>query len=71
MEPVTALDENEDVDSLELLQRLRSEVFEDSDEELALALGRPIEQVEAWINGDEEPDEDAEMKIRGIADERL
>ncbi|MDI1242038.1 MAG: hypothetical protein PSX80_08980 [bacterium] len=71
MEPVAALDETEDVDTIELLVRLRSEVFEDGDEELALAMGRPIEQIEAWINGDEEPDEDAEMKIRGIADERL
>ncbi len=71
MEPSTAMDETEDVDSYELLLRLRSEVFEDSDEELALALGRPVDQVEEWVNGDEEIDEDAEMKIRGIADERL
>lgn len=71
MEPVTAFDETEDVDSLELLIRLKSEVFEESDEELALALGRPVEQIEQWINGDEEPDEDADMKIYGLAEERL
>ena len=71
MEPRTAKDEIEDVDTLELLNNLRSEVFHDSDEELALALGQPPEQIEAWLNGDEEIDEDAEMKIRGIADERL
>ncbi|MEO5858076.1 MAG: hypothetical protein ABIR33_03915 [Pyrinomonadaceae bacterium] len=71
MEPVTALDGTEEVDGLELLLRLRSEVFEDSDKELALALGRTPEQIEAWINGDEEIDEDAEMKIAGLVEERL
>jgi len=71
MEPTTAKDETQDIDSLELLRKLRSSVFEDSDEALATAMGRPTEQITAWINGDEELDEDAEMKIRGLADERL
>ena len=71
MEPRTAKDEIEDVDTLDLLNNLRSEIFHDSNEELALALGQPPEQIEAWLNRDEEIDEDAEMKIRGIAEERL
>ena len=72
MDPRTARDEmQDDVDSLELLNSLRAEVFHDSNEALGLALGQPPEQIEAWLNGDEEIDEDAEMKIRGIAEERL
>jgi hypothetical protein len=60
-----------DADALELLQRLKTEVFDDSNAELALAMGRPVGEIDAWISGDEEIDEDAEMKIHGIAQERL
>ena len=60
-----------DADALELLQRLKSEVFDDSNAELALAMGRPVGEIDAWFSGDEEIDEDAEMKIHGIAQERL
>jgi hypothetical protein len=56
---------------LELLQTLKTEVFDDSDEKLALAVGRPVEEIQAWFGGEEEIDEDAEMKINGLADERL
>lgn len=58
-------------DILESLRRLKSEVFYDENEQLALGLGRTTEEVEAWLSGAEEIDEDAEMKIRGLADERL
>ena len=58
-------------DSLELLKRLKSEVFESSDVHVALAMGRPVEEIEKWFSGAEEIDEDAEMKIHGIAKERL
>lgn len=58
-------------DILETLELLRAEVFDDSDEQLALALGRPTEEIEAWLSGAEEIDEDAEMKIHGLAQERL
>ncbi len=58
-------------ESLELLQKLKTEVFDDSDEELALAMGRPVEEIQAWFGGEEEIDEDAEMKIHGLAEERL
>ena len=58
-------------DVLETLELLRAEVFDDSDEQLALALGRPTEEIESWLSGAEEIDEDAEMKIHGLAQERL
>lgn len=58
-------------DVLELLKRLKSEVYYDENEALALGLGRTTEEVEAWLGGDEEIDEDAEMKIHGLAEERL
>jgi hypothetical protein len=48
-----------------------SEVYNDQIEELALGLGRPIEEVEAWMNGGEAIDEDGEMKIHGLAEQRL
>jgi hypothetical protein len=34
-------------------------------------MGRPVGEIDAWLTGEEEIDEDAEMKIRGIAQERL
>ena len=71
MDESNETDETENGDALELLEQLKSEVFDDSDEKLALALGRTTEEVEAWLDGDEEIDEDAEMKIHGLAEERL
>jgi len=68
------MDENSETeggDALELLETLKTEVFDGSDEELALALGRPAEEIQAWFDGEEEIDEDAEMKIHGLAEERL
>lgn len=53
-----------------LLKRLRDNGFESSDEKLAVALGRPIEEVEAWMSGAEPVDDDVVMKARGIAKER-
>lgn len=53
-----------------LLKRLRDNGFEGSDEKLAVALGRPIEQVAAWMNGVESVDDDVVMKARGIAKDR-
>ncbi|MBA3600783.1 MAG: hypothetical protein H0W45_05995 [Acidobacteria bacterium] len=61
----------ENSDSLDVLKRLKTEVFESSDEKLALALGRPVEEVQNWFGGEEEIDEDAQEKINGIAQERL
>jgi len=53
-----------------LLKRLRDRGFDSSDEKLAVALGRPLEEVEAWTGGAEVVDDDVVMKARGIAKER-
>jgi hypothetical protein len=53
-----------------ILKRLRDGGFDSSDEKLAVALGRPIEEVEAWMGGSEPVDDDVIMKARGIAKER-
>jgi hypothetical protein len=55
---------------LALLRRLRDEGFESDDEKFAVALGRPVEEVAAWMEGTEPPDDDVIMKARGIAKER-
>jgi len=51
----------------EILRNLRDRAFEASDEKLALALGRPLEEVDAWNAGQAPIDSDAIMKARGIA----
>lgn len=61
------VDESE---SRENLQRLKTEVFESDNEKLAFAMGRPVEEITDWLGGGE-IDEDAQMKINGIAKERL
>lgn len=53
-----------------ILKRLRDEGFEGSDEKLAVALGRPLEEVQGWTGGAEPVDDDVVMKARGIAQER-
>ena len=55
---------------LALLRRLRDAGFEGDDLKLSVALGRPVEEVEAWMRGAEPPDDDIIMKARGIARER-
>ena len=55
----------------EILKRLRDQGFEADDEKLAVALGRPVEEVQGWMTGGDEPvDDDIVMKARGIAKER-
>ena len=51
----------------QLLLNLRDRAFEASNEKLALALGRPTEEVEAWNAGQEVIDDDVVMKARGLA----
>ena len=50
-----------------MLRKLRDRAFESSDEKLAVALGRPVEEVTAWNFGRELIDDDVVMKARGIA----
>jgi hypothetical protein len=53
-----------------LLKKLRDQGFDSSDEQLAVALGRPVEEVKGWIAGTEQVDDDVIMKTRGIAQQR-
>ena len=53
-----------------LLKHLCERGFEGSEEKLAIALGRPIEEVQGWTGGAEPVDDDVIMKARGIAKER-
>jgi hypothetical protein len=53
-----------------LLKHLRDAGFEGSDEKLAIALGRPLEEVQGWMSAAEPVDDDVVMKARGIAKER-
>ena len=55
---------------LELLKRLRDNGFEADNEKLSIALGRPVEEVAAWMDGSAPPDDDIIMKARGIATQR-
>ena len=61
---------NESTETREVLERLKTEVFESSNQHLALALGRPVDEIDLWFQGGE-IDEDAQEKINGIAQERL
>jgi hypothetical protein len=54
----------------DIIKRLRDQGFAASDDKLAIALGRPVEQVQAWINDKEPVDDDIIMKARGIAKDR-
>ena len=53
-----------------ILKKIRDTAFESSDEKLALALGRPAEEIEAWTNGSGIIDGDVVMKARGLAIQR-
>ncbi len=46
---------------------LRDRAFDADNEKIALALGRPEEEVRAWYAGLEVIDDDVVMKARGIA----
>lgn len=56
--------------TVEQLMKLRNDYFKGSDAELALALGRPTDEVQGWQKG-EQIDEDAEMKIINLYKERV
>ena len=68
-QPIDDRGTNED-EGRAILKRLRDRGFEESDEKLALALGRPLEEVEGWTSGEAPVDDDVIMKARGIAKER-
>jgi len=51
----------------QILTNLRERAFAGSDEKLALALGRPQDEVTAWAVGREVIDDDVVIKARSIA----
>jgi hypothetical protein len=53
-----------------ILKEIRDNAFEASNEKLALALGRPTEEMEQWANGDGLIDGDVVMKARALAIQR-
>ena len=57
-------------DSREILARLKHEAFENSDEHLALAMGKPVDEIQLWFEGGE-IDEDSREKINALAQQRL
>ena len=53
--------------AVQILRKLRDRAFDASDEKLAVALGRPVQEVVDWNAGEELIDDDVVMKARGIA----
>lgn len=54
----------------EILSDLLFNGFDNEIDLLAIALGRPTEELKDFLNGDQEIDNDLLMKMRGIAEER-
>ena len=53
-----------------ILREIRENAFDASSEKLALALGRPTEEIEEWISGNGLIDGDVVMKARALAIQR-
>lgn len=53
-----------------ILKEIRDTAFDASDEKLALALGRPTEEIVQWTSGDGLIDGDVVMKARALALQR-
>ena len=54
----------------QILRRIRDNAFEANDEKLALALGRPTEEIEKWTSGRGLIDGDVILKARTLAMQR-
>ena len=57
-------------DASHILRSIRDGAFEGSDEKLALALGRPADEIESWTSGAGTIDGDVILKARGLANLR-
>ena len=53
-----------------ILKEIRDNAFDASNEKLALALGRPTEEMQLWTTGDELIDGDLVLKARALAIQR-
>ena len=58
------------VEAAQILKQIRDEGFDASDEKLALALGRPAQEIEAWTTGAGHIDGDVILKARHLALQR-
>lgn len=54
----------------QILKNIRDTAFDASDEKLALALGRPTDEIEEWTSGAGMIDGDVVMKARALAIQR-
>jgi hypothetical protein len=54
----------------QILNRIRDRAFDGSNEKLALALGRPTDEIEQWTSGNAVIDGDLIMKARALALQR-
>jgi hypothetical protein len=57
-------------EAAEILRFVRDHAFEASNEKLALALGRPAEEIEEWTSGTGSIDGDVVIKARALAMQR-
>jgi len=57
-------------DAVQILTKIKDEAFDSSDEKLALALGRPVDEIQACTRGEQIIDSDVLMKARALALER-
>jgi len=58
------------IEASQILKNIRDNAFDASDEKLALALGRPTEEIEQWTRGSGLIDGDVIMKARTLAIQR-
>jgi hypothetical protein len=56
--------------SKDLMTALRDSAFGGNTDEMAIALGRPNEEVAGWLDGSLPVDEDGLIKAHGLAEER-
>jgi hypothetical protein len=57
-------------EAAQILTKIRDGAFDSSDENLALALGRPIDEIQEWIRGAQTIDGDVLQKARALGLER-
>ena len=68
----TALDDSGTTNetAVQIIRALKDNAFEGSDEKLAIALGRPANEIRSWLDGSLLVDSDGLIKARGLAEER-
>ncbi|HEV7398178.1 MAG TPA: hypothetical protein VGN86_16825 [Pyrinomonadaceae bacterium] len=69
-EPVIDDQGTDQFEASQILKNIRDNAFEASDEKLAVALGRPTEEIEEWVSGEGVIDGDVVMKARALAMQR-